>query len=139
METISPDAEHAEMIHLFSLPLTPQDRLRYLWDGGCWQRKTVMPSGQGLITSKKLREASGLSLFCRPPPRGMGGAYSFGVSRKGKVVFLCDLCASSEAPQGRDKRAVRHKSIHITAKPWPRPGMQGLNFIARASLILKRQ
>jgi len=37
----------------------------------------------------KLREALGLSLFCRPPPRGMGGAYSFGVSRKGKNVFLC--------------------------------------------------
>jgi len=27
----------------------------------------------------------------------MGGAYSFGVSRKGKNVFLCDLCASNEA------------------------------------------
>jgi hypothetical protein len=91
------DAEHAEMIHLFSLPLTPQDRLRYLRDGGRRQRKIVMPSGQGLITSKSLREALGLPLFCRPPPRGMGGAYSFGVSRKGENVFLCDLCASSEA------------------------------------------
>jgi hypothetical protein len=32
----------------------------------------------------KLREALGLSLFCP-------------LSRKGKNVFLCDLCASSEA------------------------------------------
>ena len=39
-------AEHAEMIHLFSLPLTPQDRLRYLRDGGRRQRKMLMPSGQ---------------------------------------------------------------------------------------------
>jgi hypothetical protein len=65
-------AEHAEMIHLFSLPLRRR------------QRKIVMPSGQGLITSKNLREALGLSLFCP-------------LSRKGKNVFLCDLCASSEA------------------------------------------
>jgi hypothetical protein len=79
------DAEHAEMIDLFSLPLRRR------------QRKIVMPFGQSLISSDSLREALGLSLFCRPPPRGMGGAYSFGVSRKGKNVFLCDLCASSEA------------------------------------------
>jgi hypothetical protein len=65
-------AEHAEMIHLFSLPLRRR------------QRKMLMPSGQGLITSKNLREALGLSLFCP-------------LSRKGKNVFLCDLCASSEA------------------------------------------
>ncbi len=76
-------AEHAEMIHLFSLPLTPQDRLRYLRDGGRRQRKIVMPFGQGLISSDSLR-GLGLSLFCP-------------LSRKGKNVFLCDLCASSEA------------------------------------------
>ena len=28
---------------------------------------------------------------------------------------MCDLCASSEAPQGRDKRAV--KTHHITCLP----------------------
>ena len=28
---------------------------------------------------------------------------------------------------------------NVHTKPWPRPGMQGLNFIAPASLILKRQ
>ena len=66
-------AEHAEMIHLFSLPLRRR------------QRKIVMPSGQGLITSKNLREANlGLSLFCP-------------LSRKGGNILLCDLCASSEA------------------------------------------
>jgi len=66
------DAEHAEMIHLFSLPLRRR------------QRKMLMPFGQGLISSNNLREASGLFLFCP-------------LSRKGKNVFLCDLCASSEA------------------------------------------
>jgi hypothetical protein len=66
------DAEHAEMIHLFSLPLRRR------------QRKMVMPFGQGLIDSNNLREALGLSLFCP-------------LSRKRKNVFLCDLCASSEA------------------------------------------
>jgi hypothetical protein len=81
------DAEHAEMIDLFSLPLTPQDRLRYQWDGGCRQRKIVMPFGQGLTSSDNLREALGLSLFCP-------------LSRKGKNVFLCDLCASSPASSG---------------------------------------
>ena len=79
------DAENTEMIHLFSLLLRHQ------------QRKMLMPFGQGLTNVKNSRVALGLSLFCRPPPRGMGGAYSFGVSRKGKNVFLCDLCASSEA------------------------------------------
>jgi len=98
------DAEHAEMIHLFSLPLTPQDRLRYLRDGGRRQRKMLMPSGQGLISSDSLREALGLSLFCRPPPRGMGGAYSFGVSRKGKNV-------SSAISVPVAKQAVRHRSL----------------------------
>jgi hypothetical protein len=58
-------------IHLFSLPLRRQ------------QRKMLMPFGQGLISSYNLREALGLSLFCP-------------LSRKGKKVFLCDLCASSE-------------------------------------------
>jgi len=43
-----------------------------------------MPSGQGLITSKNLREALGLSLFCP-------------LSRKRGNILLCDLCASSEA------------------------------------------
>jgi hypothetical protein len=66
------DAEYTEMIHLFSLPLRRR------------QRKTVMPFGQGLISSDSLREALGLSLFCP-------------LSRKGKDVFLCELCASSEA------------------------------------------
>ncbi len=65
-------AEHAEMIHLFSLPLRRR------------QRKMLMPSGQGLISSDNLREALGLSLFCP-------------LSRKGANIFLCDLCASSEA------------------------------------------
>jgi hypothetical protein len=41
------DAEHAEMIHLFSLPLRRR------------QRKIVMPFGQGLISSDSLREAGG--------------------------------------------------------------------------------
>jgi len=31
----------------------------------------VMPFGQGLINSDKLREALGFSLFCPPPPCGM--------------------------------------------------------------------
>ncbi len=113
------DAEHAEMIHLFSLPLTPQDRLRYLRDGGRRQRKIVMPFGQGLISSDSLREALGLSLFCP-------------LSRKGETF-------SSAISVPLAKRAVRHRSIHVTAKPWPRPGMQGLNFIARESLILEWQ
>jgi len=78
------DAEHAEMIHLFSLPLRRR------------QRKIIMPFGQSLISSKNLREALDLSLFCPPCPVECG-AYSSGVSRKGKNVFLCDLCASSEA------------------------------------------
>jgi len=71
------DAEHAEMIYLFSLPLRRR------------QRKTVMPfppawkpsgleAGQGLVSSGSLREALDLSLFCP-------------LSRKGKKVFLCDL------------------------------------------------
>jgi len=95
------------MIHLFSLPL------------GHRQRKMLMPSGQGLISSDNLREALGLSLFCP-------------LSRKGKTF-------SSAISVPLAKRAVRHRSIHVTAKPWPRPGMQGLSFIAHASLILKRQ
>jgi hypothetical protein len=66
------DTEDTEMIHLFSLPLRRR------------QRKMLMPSGQGLISSDNLREALGLSLFCP-------------LSRKGKNFFLCDLCASSEA------------------------------------------
>jgi len=61
------DAEHAEMTHLFSLPLRRR------------QRKIIMPFGQGLISSDNLREALDLSLFCP-------------LSRKGKNVFLCDLC-----------------------------------------------
>jgi len=65
------DAEHAEMICLFSLPLTPQDRLRYLRDGGRQRRKTVMPFGQGLVSPRSLREALDLSLFCLPPPCGI--------------------------------------------------------------------
>ena len=90
-------AEHAEMIHLFSLPLRRR------------QRKMLMPFGQGLISSDNLREALGLSLFCRPPPRGMGGAYSFGVSRKGETF-------SSAISVPLAKRAVIHRSIHVTAK-----------------------
>ncbi len=79
------DAEHAEMIDLFSLPLTPQDRLRYQRDGGCRQRKIVMPfppawkpsgleAGQGLISSDSLRVALGLSLTQpqHKPPSQMG-------------------------------------------------------------------
>jgi hypothetical protein len=66
------DAKHAEMIHLFSLPLRRR------------QRKTVVPFGQSLISPGSLREALGLSLFCP-------------LSRKGKNIFLCDLCAFSEA------------------------------------------
>jgi hypothetical protein len=66
------DAEHAEMTNLFSLPLRRR------------QRKIIMPFGQGLISSDNLREALDLSLF-------------WPLSRKGKNVFLCDLCASSEA------------------------------------------
>jgi hypothetical protein len=57
------DAEHTEMIHLFSLPLRRR------------QRKIVMPFGKGLISTNNLREALGLSLFCP-------------LSRKGKNVFL---------------------------------------------------
>ena len=81
------------MIHLFSLLLSPQDRLRYLRDGGRQQRKMVMPfppawkpsgleAGQGLIDSDNLREPLGLSLFCPPQPRGMGGAYLTGVCQR---------------------------------------------------------
>jgi hypothetical protein len=66
------DTEDTEMIDLFSLPLRRR------------QRKMLMPFGQGLISSDSLRGALGLSLFCP-------------LSRKGKNVFLCDLCASSEA------------------------------------------
>ena len=51
-----------------------------------------MPLGQGLISSNNLREALGLSLFCPPCPVECG-AYSSGVSRKGKNVFLCNLLA----------------------------------------------
>jgi hypothetical protein len=69
------DTGYTEMIHFFSLPLTPQDRLRYLRDRGRRQRKMVMPfppvwkavgleARQGLINPKSLREALGLSLFC---------------------------------------------------------------------------
>ncbi len=29
-----------------------------------------------------------------------------GVNGDGKIIHLCDLCGSSEAPHGRDKRAV---------------------------------
>jgi len=69
------DTGYTEMIHFFSLPLTPQDRLRYLRDGGRRQRKMVMPfppvwkaagleARQSLINPKSLREALGLSLFC---------------------------------------------------------------------------
>ena len=76
------------MIHLFSLPLTPQDRLRYLRDGGRRQRKMLMPSGQGLITSKNLREALGLSLFCPPPPCGMRSLFLRG-QQKRENNFLC--------------------------------------------------
>jgi len=54
MESISHrrDAEHTEMIHLFSLPLRRQ------------QRKMDMPLRQDLISSNNLREALGLPLFC---------------------------------------------------------------------------
>jgi len=77
-------AEHAEMIHLFSLPLRRR------------QRKIVMPFGQGLITSKNLREALGLSLFCP-------------LSRKGETF-------SSAISVPLAKRAVRNRSIHVTTK-----------------------
>ena len=79
------DAEHTEMIHLFSLPLRRR------------QRKIVMPFGQGLISTNNLREALGLSLFCP-------------LSRKGKKTF------SSAISVPLAKRAVRHRSIHVTAK-----------------------
>jgi hypothetical protein len=65
-------AEHAEMIHLFPLLLRHQ------------QGKMLMPFGQALTNLKNSRVALGLSLFCP-------------LNRKGKNVFLCDLCASSEA------------------------------------------
>jgi len=121
MESISPQRRGARRddSSFFFAAETPAKKNRHALPSG-------LEAGQGLITSKNLREALGLSLFCP-------------LSRKGKNVFLCDLCASSEAPQGRDKRAVRHRSIHVTAKPWPRPGMQRLNFIARESLILEWQ
>jgi len=41
----------------------------------------------------------------------MGGAYSFGVSRKGKKVFRCDLLASSEA--GGETGVAEHESRTI--------------------------
>ena len=41
---------------------------------------------------------------------------SHGVSGKGKIIHLCVLCASSEAPHLRDKRAVNAK--HILRTLW---------------------
>jgi len=77
------DAKHAEMIHLFSLPLRRRQRKMLMPFPPAW-KPSGLEAGQGLISSNNLREASGLSLFCP-------------LSRKGKNVFLCDLCASSEA------------------------------------------
>jgi len=72
------DAENTEMRYLFSLPLSGR------------QRKMLMPFGQALTKVKNSRGALGLSLFCP-------------LSRKGKNVFLCDLCASSEAGGDKDR------------------------------------
>ena len=92
----------------------------------------LMPFGQGLIDLNNLREALGLSPFL--PSSALWNAEPIppGSAEKGKTF-------SSAISVPLAKRAVRHRSIHVTAKPWPRPGMQGLNFIAPASLILKRQ
>jgi len=134
------DAEHAEMIRPFSLPLTPQDRLRYLRDGGRRQRKIVRPSGQSLITSKNLREALALPLFCCPCPVECE-AHSTGISRKGKKhLSLCVLCASIPRRYLRG-RAVQYRLVHAMKNPgpdpWPRPGMQGLSSMNYTTSVLQ--
>ena len=74
MESISPQSRRAR-----------RDDSSFFFAAETPAKKIVMPSGQGLITSKNLREANlGLSLFCP-------------LSRKGGNILLCDLCASSEA------------------------------------------
>jgi len=88
------------MRYLFSLPLRGRQRKMLMPFPPAW-KPTGLEAGQGLTEGKNSRGALGLSLFCPLPARA--SQWQAGLSRKGKNVFLCDLCASSEAGGDKDR------------------------------------
>jgi hypothetical protein len=56
---------------------------------------------------------------CRRPCPVKSESHLTGVNGNGKIIILCVPCGSSEAPLGRDKRAVNINSHTCIAKPGP--------------------
>jgi len=72
---------------------------------------------QRIDTFCRFRSASCLVLFhYRRPCPVKSESHLTGVNGNGKTIILCVLCASSEAPLGRDKRAVNINSHTCIAK-----------------------
>ena len=70
---------------------------------------------QSAAGSPTLAKTCPYSLFARsshkwtPEDPRVGAIFFFSaLSAEKKIYFLCDLCVFSEAPQGRDKRAVKN-------------------------------
>jgi hypothetical protein len=99
--------EHAEMIYLLSLPLTPQDRLRYLRGGG--RRKNAHALRARPDRFKEL-ERGVRSFPFLPPARHRELRRGRRVSAEKEKTFFSAISVSLA------KRAVRHRSIHVTAK-----------------------
>ncbi len=98
MKNLSPQRRRGRRDDLsFSLPLTPQDRLRYLRGGGRRQKKMNMPFRQDLTDWNNQCKASEFSLFCP-------------LSRKGKVTSSAISAPLVPLPAGR---AVRYRSNPI--------------------------
>jgi hypothetical protein len=78
----------------------------------------MAPCNQRIDAFYRFRSASCLVLsHCRRPCPVKSESHLTGVNGNGIIVFLCVLCASSEAPLGRDKRAVNIKS-HTCIASW---------------------
>ena len=43
---------------------------------------------------------------------------SSGVNGNGKIIILCVLCVSSEAPQERDRQGGEYKLTYLQSKAW---------------------
>ncbi len=65
------------------------------------------------------------------------------INKKERLLVLSSISPRRRLyePEARDQYLASRDILHpnVPTKPWPRPGMQELNFIAPASLILKRQ